>query len=225
MSQSKPGARADSSREPGEELILAALERAVRHRIGDARAAATWSILDHLAVPRRSGDARRVKAALARLHRGALIERSHPHGVAAWELTPAGWRRLRRAVRAGSVPPLPESPQHREWRNARTTAAHELDRFAAALRVRLQDAALLLEAGNPVASDAWFELAAALQRSCRRLGSANHCLHEWAEPSEETADLDTRIDPGDERLAPEERHRRRARRSGRRNVRLWREAE
>ena len=138
-----------------------------------------------------------------------------------WELTSAGRRRLQRARRAGSVPPLPESPQHRAWRDARTAAAQEIERFRASLRDRLDEAALLLEADEPPHSDAWFELGEALQRACRRVASASHCLYEWVEPHDLRADVDDHLDPIDEGLDPAERARRRARRAGRRNIRLW----
>ena len=90
---------------------------------------------------------------------------------------------------AGGRPPLPESPQHRDWRNARTTSAHEIDRFGLSLRVRLKMRCSRSTNGRAL-SDAWFELADALRRGCRRLGSASHCLYEWPEP-DEVADLDS----------------------------------
>ena len=43
---------------------------------------------------------------------------------------------------------LPESPQHRAWRNARTAAAQELERFRASLHERLRHAELLLDADD-----------------------------------------------------------------------------
>jgi hypothetical protein len=53
------------------------------------------------------------------------------------------------------------------------------------------------------------------------MGSASYCLYEWAEPSDERADVDE--DAGDEALDPRERARRRALRAGRRNIRSWQE--
>ena len=74
-----------------------------------------------------------------------------------WELTAAGRRRLRAARAAGRVPDLPESPQHRAWRNARTAAANEIERFTRSLGADLDQATRLLEADPPARSDAWFE--------------------------------------------------------------------
>lgn len=206
---------------PSDELILAAVERAGRHRARDTPAVPVWAILDHLAAPRRSQAARHVRARLGVLHAAGWLESSRSHGVPAWELTGAGRRRLQLARRAEEVPQLPESPQHRAWLGARTAAAQEIERFRASLRERLEEAALLLDADPPPHSDAWFELGEALQRACRRLASASHCLHEWVEPHEDRADVDERREPSDEGLDPAERARRRARRAGRRNIRLW----
>ncbi len=206
---------------PPDELVLAAVERAGRHQAHDTSAVPMWAILDHLAVPRRSAAARHVRSRLGILHAAGWLEPSRRHGVPTWALTSSGARRLRRARRAGGVPPLPESPQHRAWRNARTAAAHEIERFRASLRERLEHAALLLDAEQPPHSDAWLELAEELQRACRRLASASHCLYEWAEPDDERADVDEHVEPADARLDEHERARRRARRAGRRNVRLW----
>jgi hypothetical protein len=70
-------------------------------------------------------------------------------------------------------------------------------------------------------SDAWFEVGERLHRACRRLGSATHCLHEWAEPPEDRSDHDERSEPSDAGLPIDERRRREARRAGRRNP-SWR---
>jgi hypothetical protein len=206
-----------------QDLVMAALERAVRHRATGSPAAPFWAILDHLALSRRSGAARDVRATLRALRDAGLIELSRPHGVQAWELTASARRRLRRARLSGSTPALPEAPQHREWRLARMLAAQERERFSAGLRERLEQATQLLDTDPPPPSDAWLELADALRRDCRRVGSAIHCLHEWVEPADELPDHDTRSLPGEEDLEPAERNRRRARRMGRRNFRLWRE--
>jgi len=56
----------------------------------------------------------------------------------------------------------------------------------------------------PAFSDQWFELAERLRSDCWMLGSASHCLHEWAEPDDRYADIDEGV-------------------PGRRNLRLWRD--
>jgi len=74
-------------------------------------------------------------------------------------------------------------------------------------------------------SDAWFELAERLHRAARRLGSATYCLHEWMEPDDDRADIDDHVSPADSPLNPRERQQREARRAGRRNIRLWSDAD
>jgi hypothetical protein len=203
-----------------DELVLAAVERASRHQARDIPAVPVWAILEHLALPRRSAAARDARERLDALRAAGLLECARRHGVPTWALSAAGTAHLQVARRAGLLPALPESPQHRAWRNARTAAAQEIGRFREAAHVRLERAARLLEA-EPPPSDAWLDLAEELQRACRRLASATYCLCEWAEPDDERADIDERTAPEDEELAADERARRRARRAGRRNIRLW----
>ncbi len=88
-----------------------------------------WAILEHLALRPRSATARHVRARLEALHAAGSLDCVRRHGVTTWALTSSGRRRVRRAVRGGELPPLPESPQHRAWRNARVAAAQELERF------------------------------------------------------------------------------------------------
>jgi hypothetical protein len=216
--------RASAPDPPCDELVLAAVERAGRHQAHDKPAVPVWAILDHLAAPRRSAAARHARSRLDVLLAAGWLARGSRHGVPTWALTSSGARRLRRARRAGGVPPLPESPQHRAWRNARMAAAEELERFRASLRARLQQAELLLDAERPPHSDAWLELAEELQRACRRVASASHCLYEWVEPDEQRADVDEHVEPTDAEFDEDERMRRRARRAGRRNMRLWDDA-
>jgi len=210
---------------PTDALVLAALERAARHRARDTAAVPAWAIFDHLGVRQRSAAARHVRSRLDALHAAGSLERSRRHGASAWELTSVGARRLQRARRSGEDLRLPESPQHQAWRSARTAAAQEIQRFRADVGTRLDDARALLAQPQAPPSDAWFELAEQLRRACWRLASASYCLNEWAEPDDARADVDEHLDPHDEQLAPEQRARRRARRMGRRNVRLWDERQ
>ena len=143
------------------------------------------------------------------------IEQRRAHGVDVFALAPSGRRRLHGA---GQVD-LPESPQHREWRNARTLSTQEIERFRASLGDALKGASALLN--DTTGSDSWFELADELRAAARRLGSATYCLHEWMEPSDDHPDIDDHISPADRALDPTERQRRQARRAGRRNTRLW----
>jgi hypothetical protein len=227
MSDPHRDARSTHPRPPSDELVLAAVERAGRHRAPgaarDTHAVPRWSILDHLGLRRRSAAARHVRARLDLLEQAGRLARSRRHGIPTWELTDGGRERLRLARDGGEPLRLPESPQHRAWHTARTAAEQEIERFRDSLRECLQGATMLLDASAPPRSDAWFELAEQLQRACRRVASASYCLHEWVEPDDAEADVDDGLDPAEESLDAAERARRRARRAGRRNIRLWQE--
>jgi hypothetical protein len=202
-------------------LVLAAIDRAERHKPARPPGVPVWRVYDHLAIAKRSELARHVRAQLDALEADGSIVRSRQRGVQTWALTSTGRRRLAQARRAGKLPVLPESPQHRAWRDARTVAAQEIDRFLQSVREGLDEAMRLLDADPAAASDAWFELGERLHRDCRLVGSATHCLREWSEPDDARADIDDRLDPADERCDADERAKRRARRTGRRNVAHW----
>jgi hypothetical protein len=171
------------------ERVLAALARASLHR-GDARAAVpVWLILAQLHIPSRSRTARRVRALLGELSAAGAVRESRRHSIPVWALTDVGSAVLARAAERGAAG-LPESPQHRAWRHARTLAAHEIRRLRAALAHSLDDAAALLAEAAPARSEEWFALAERLRHDARALGSASHCLYEWPEPDDARADVD-----------------------------------
>lgn len=222
-------------------LVLAAVDRAERHRVPevDPPGVPVWSVLEHLAAPRRSRRARRVRGRLDELVAAGSLECSRRHSVTVWSVTSLGRRRLARARRAGRLPALPESPQHRAWRDAQKLARERVEGFRLDVLEELEHAGELLDAEMAVAagrvapevlggslSDAWLEMAERLHRACRRLGSASYCLWEWREPEDTRADLDDHRDPYDRAFDGKERDRRFARRHGRRNTALWdRDAE
>jgi hypothetical protein len=194
--------------------VLAAIDRAERHR--GRQGVPVWLIFEHLGISRRS---RRVRAQLQSLVQDGAIEQRRAHGVDIWALAPSGRRRLQGAGRVD----LSESPQHRAWSNAHTLAAQEIERFRGTLHDTITEASALLN--DTPGSDSWFELADRLRFAARRLGSATYCLHEWMEPSDDRADIDDHISPADLALDHHERQRRQARRAGRRNTRLWPDAD
>jgi hypothetical protein len=207
---------------PPDELIMAAVERAARHRGDDAAEVPVWAVLEHLCLTSRSRGARHVRSRLPALQAVESLQRGRRHGVPVWMLTTSGRRQLADALSSDEPPRLPESPQHRAWRHAQTLAAEEIERFRRGLAGALDEGARMLEADPPADSDAWFALAERLRLCAWRVGSAGHCLYEWAEPGDAQADIDDHAEPGDECIAETERIARRARRSGRRNIRLWR---
>jgi hypothetical protein len=201
--------------------VLAALERAQRQRPSGPGPVTLATLLAHLGIVRRSSGSRTVRARLETMIEEGAVERSLRHGVEVFALPPEAARRGRRR-RERAAASLPESPQHRAWREARAIAGHELPRLATTLHAALRDALDALDSRVPLHSDAWLLTAERLREECRRLGSAIHCLHEWEEPDERSADVDERSEPWDGGLDPELRARLRWLRAGRRNVTLWR---
>jgi ribosome-binding protein aMBF1 (putative translation factor) len=213
-----------STTEINDVLVLAAVDRAVRHEPrGTPRAVPGWAVYEHVGVSSRSRAGRCVRAQLTALD-GSALSHGKRHGVETWELTAAGRRRLSRLRAKGRLPELPESPQHRAWREAHAEAGQRVEGFRTALLDDVQRARELLAStptpGRP-SSDVWFELGERLQQECRRLASATYCLGEWREPDDTRADVDNHTDPGDRALDAKERAKRQARRAGRRNMRLW----
>jgi hypothetical protein len=195
-----------------EELVLAAMDRAARHRAREKDEVPVWALFEHLAIPRRSGAARRVRARVDAMEVAGLVERSRRHSVGMLVITRRARRLIKQLQQEGSLPVLPESPQHQKWRHARTLAGQEIERFRARVRGLIGQVLGMLDASPAVDSDAWFDVAEQLHIACRRLGSATYCLHEWQEPDDAHADLE---DHGEISVLA------RARRAGRRNVRLW----
>jgi ribosome-binding protein aMBF1 (putative translation factor) len=215
-------------------LVLAAIDRAERHSGRDIPGVPLWTVLGHLDVAARSKRAREVRVRLDELVAAGSLERARRHGVPVWVFTVRGRRRLSWARREGRVPVLPESTEHRAWREARGLAEQRIEGFWLDLLEAVEHARELLDApapGPPVlegpgavpgpASDVWFEAGERVQGACRRLGSASYCLWKWRKPEDARADVDRHVEPGDRAFDPEERDRLRARRRGRRNTLLW----
>ena len=156
-------------------LTLAAVDRAVRHQPpGTRRAVPTWAVYEHLGVSNRSRAARLLRARLAALD-GPALACGKRHGVVTWELTSAGKRRLSRLRAKGGLPELPESPQHRAWREARALAEQRIEGFRKALLGDVKRAHDLLGSYRmgleQPESDVWFELGERLHQGSRRLAS------------------------------------------------------
>jgi hypothetical protein len=167
-------------------LVLAALERAQRHD-ERRRTGIVYSVLvQHLGLPMGSATGRRLRPRLRELEASGLVAPIKRHGIVVYELTQRGKRRLK----AEGAVALPESPQHRAWRVARDAAEERIGEFQEDIR------RLLSEGGRVLASDAsssedWFALGEPLESACSRLGSATHCLREWAEPGDAGPDVDS----------------------------------
>ena len=207
---------------PGDGLILAAIDRADRHRQLPGKGVPRWEVLEHLAMGTRTHAARTVTRRLDALTEDGLLERHKRHGILFWLLTGRGRRQMLKANAAGE---LPESPQHRRWREAQTAAGLEVEQFRRELDAALAEGSSLLAAEQCVDSDAWFRLGEHLRCLSRRVGSAAHCLREWPEPSDEHRDEGELFGPGDEHLSKRELTHVRYLRKGRRNIALWQVAD
>jgi hypothetical protein len=201
-------------------LVLAAVERAERHREREREGVMMSDIAEHLGFVHGSWTSRRLRPQFDALIAEGSLARSRRHGVLVWELTDDGRGRLDRMRRAGEVEALPEAPQHRAWRHARAAAGERIDGFRAQAREALEEAAMLLDTED-AHSDAWFGVAERLQEACWRVGSATYCLREWREPDDARPDVDDRCDSGDDMLDFEELGGVRYRRTGRRCVWRW----
>jgi hypothetical protein len=197
-----------------DELVLAAVERAERHRERDGEGVMMSDIAEHLGFVHGSWTTRRLRPQIEAFIAAGLLVRSRRHGVVIWGLTGSGRSRVEQT--SGAVV-LPESPQHRVWRHAHALAAERIGGLRGQVRDALEDATGILHA-EEVRSDAWFALAERLQSVCWQLGSVTYCLSEWAEPDDASADVDDRTEPGDEQIDPDELGAVHYRRSGRRNV-------
>jgi DNA-binding PadR family transcriptional regulator len=172
---------------PSNDLILAAIERAVCHRGRNEPAESLSSIKEHLGLPHNGWTTLQIRPKLEELEAAGLIEKSRRSSSDVWGLTAKGRRRLG-AVRRRLT--LPESRQHRIWREARIAAAERITGFRGDLRSALDEAIALLDTDQEADSATWYECSESLHQSGRRLASAIHCLREWPEPDDSKPDTD-----------------------------------
>jgi hypothetical protein len=172
---------------PTDEQLFAAIDRAERHR-GSDRGVALETVKEHLDIKRGGWSTIQMRPQLDRLQTDGLIEQFRRAGCKAWSLTDAGHRRLTYMQRTRGIPPLPEAPQHRVWREARSQAEDLIDSILIDMRERLTAAASLLAAGDEAGSEPWLAMGKRLNFGCERLASATYCLHEWAEPDDAISD-------------------------------------
>jgi hypothetical protein len=173
-------------------LILAAIERAIRHGASDA-----WIVVvgEHLGFERTAHNTRRLRRQLEHLRaKYKWVASRERYGREYWSLTLTGQRYLAAARKARQVGELPESPQHREWRHAQAEAGRRMEGFRALLGDALEDADPVATAFTPSNSAAWFALGQRLSAAFWLLGSAIYCLEEWPEPDD--ACLDSDENPG-----------------------------
>jgi hypothetical protein len=166
---------------PTDEQLFAAIDRAERHR-GTDRGVHLATVKEHLGLKRGGWSTIQMRPQLDRLQAEGLIEQFRRAGCKAWSLTEAGHRRLTYAQRMNGIPLLPEAPQHRVWREARSQAEEQIDSILIDMRERLTAAASLLAAGDEVGSDRWIAMGQRLHFGCERLASVTYCLHDGTSP-------------------------------------------
>jgi hypothetical protein len=201
-----------------DELVLAAAERAERHRRRSEPGVMLGDVFAHMGFLYNGAATRQLRPRLDALVSAGLLERTHRYKVRLLVLTSAGRRSLAQARRRGEVVMLPESPQHRMWRHSREDATEQIGGSRERLRALLDEAEALFDAGTLARSDAWFGLADRLLEASKHVAAAIYCLQEWPEPDDAHPDVDDYGDPGDDKLDPEGRERRRYLRTGRRNI-------
>lgn len=168
---------------PEPDVILAAIERAVRHNTNGELDVPWGSVVAHLGLPKGAKTTLRLRPHVRDLEAAGLVVQSIRRSAARWALTDKGHLQL---AEAGEVA-LSESPQHQAWREARTLAEKQIDTFRYEARAALDYALCLFDMGSD-----WRildNMATCLHEEFVRLSSATYCLHEWDEPSDARPDI------------------------------------
>jgi hypothetical protein len=169
-----------------DDLILAAIERAIRH--GDGKDVWVVGVEEHLGFERTPHNTRRLREQLNRLRaQPELLVCEERLGREYWRLGPTGESHLAKARATGRVGELPESPQHRRWRVAQAAATERIEAFRLLLN-RVVDETASAEADALTPSAAWFALGRRLSAATWLVGSATYCRDEWVEPSDDCND-------------------------------------
>jgi hypothetical protein len=181
--------RGSQWRPPSDELVLAAVDRAQRHRATPDSGDPTLSdIAEHLGMTWGPVASRRLRPIIDRLTRErGWLQRSRRRGQDRWALSDTGSQRLARAGAEGIFEQLPESQQHREWRAARAHAAARIEPLRGELRDVLANVNRLLDASEPVASADWLACVEPLRDFIEAVAMASFCLYELAEPDDAAA--------------------------------------
>lgn len=173
-------------------FILAATERAECHE----QAEEVWVtvLIEHLGFKPEPDTNALLFPQLEDLRRASLMTSTEKRGEPFWGLTDVGREKLESLYEAGEIGELPESPQHRTWRQARVKAAVRID----GLREELSDAVDAAERVRltpPLTSKEMLELSERLRWASWRMASATYCLTEWREPDDERPDEDEHPGP------------------------------
>ncbi len=171
-------------------VVLLALDRAERYEYPSpwSENGIYWTALvTHLGFVRDSWTTRKLRPQVQALTDAGLIVRTQNARRVRWSLTDAGTVAATQA-RLDAEVSLPDSPEHRQWRRARSEATEQIEGIRARLGDELRHTLALSDAGGD--STAWYRASDRLSRECRRLGGAVFCLDEWQEPDDEHPDCD-----------------------------------
>jgi hypothetical protein len=170
-----------------ENLVLAATERAQLHGSACGDPVSLIEIAAHLGFDKGAYTTRQMRPLLAGLTEARALEASRRFSREHWALTSAGRALVARARGDGEQLELPESPQHRLWREKHTQAVEGMDDYRARLREALAQTDGLID-GKSGDSLAWQTLTKRLKVRSELLGSAIHCAREWPEPDDRKRD-------------------------------------
>lgn len=172
-----------------ESLVLVAVERAQRHESSCVGPVAMTRIAQHLGFAPGAYTTRNLRPLLSTLVQAGALEHLRRFSRDQWALTSAGRRRISRARAREDQLELPESPQHRLWRQQHTRALEGMAEYRRRLREALEQAAAMIDDGR-VDSEAWLTMTKRLKVRSELFGSAIHCAREWAEPDDGDRDAE-----------------------------------
>ncbi len=167
-------------------VVLAAIDRAERHRRGTGEGVMESNLTEHLGFVRGPWTARGLRPQLDALIDAGALERVKRQGMVRLVLTEKG---RTQAAQARRTVALPESPQHRLWRQTGRIAVERIDGLREDARRAVQDAGRLLDT-EEADSETLFLLAVRLRETVQYLGCATYCAREWAEPDDARADIE-----------------------------------
>jgi hypothetical protein len=182
-----------------EGFILAAVERAACHQRSDEVSVVV--VVEHLGFEPTRGSVGLLRLRLETLHGSGWLTRTQRDDRENWGLTPAGREELAKCREGGTLGDLPESPQHRVWREAQVKAVLRIEGFRREMSELWEETDQLLNRWKPVLSQEWFSLSERFRVASWRLGSASHCLEEWVEPDDARPDVDENPGPAPGRRA------------------------
>jgi hypothetical protein len=168
-----------------EATVLAAVRRAQLH--GEDRDGVSLpTIKEHLGLRHTGWTTQLLRPTLDRLVVAGLLRCTWKRSHHWWAITSPGKRR------ASTFDVLPESPQHRKWREARVLAEQEQERLwtAALDAVEAAEEALTNAKNVKPTSETYLTIANRLRDTFANMASVEYCLAEWAEPDDRRADVE-----------------------------------